>query len=49
MPKNKIEKRDNIRIYGIKKEQEVKIVEKIVEKKIEKKVAPNRILKGDGQ
>jgi hypothetical protein len=47
MPKNKIEKRDNIRIYGRKKEQEVKIVEKIVEKKIEKKVAPNRILKGD--
>ena len=47
LSENKIDKRDNIRIYGIKKEPEVKIVEKIVEKKVERKVVPNKILKVD--
>ena len=40
---NTIEKLDNLKIYGIKKAPEVKIVEKIVEKKVERKVAPNKV------
>jgi hypothetical protein len=47
LPANKIDKLDNFKIEGIKKEQQVKIVEKIVEKKETKKVIPNKIIKSD--
>ena len=43
LPENTIEQPENFKIYGIKKEPEVKIVEKIVEKKVERKIAPNKI------
>ena len=43
LPENNIDKLDNFKIRGIKKEPEVKIVEKIVEKK----VAPNKIIQLD--
>jgi hypothetical protein len=51
LPANKIDKLDNFKIEGIKKEQQVKIVEKVVEKIVEKKetkkVIPNKIIKSD--
>ena len=48
IPENKISKNDGFRIYGVKKEPEIKIVEKIVEKNVEREVAPNIISKNDG-
>ena len=44
LPENNIEKLDTFKINGIKREKEVKIVEKIVEKNIVKQVAPNKIM-----
>jgi hypothetical protein len=47
LPENNIETLDNFKIRGVKKEPEVKIVEKIVEKKETMKIVPNKILQLD--
>ena len=47
LPENNIEKSGSFKINGIKKETEVKVVEKIVVKNAEKKIIPNIISKID--